>query len=194
MDKDKTAPEFQVSDRRFWVRDEALLDAAQEPKKRYPTYVEELKARTELAEKKLQDRLEELDRENEAFRARFRKAAARRAEQQQMEMLRGLLEVIDNLERALRAASADPDPHALKEGVDLSLRLFLSKLEAEGIEPIPLHGKTFDPRVAEAVGAEAVEDPALDQTVREVVEQGYQWRDQLLRPARVVVGQYTPEA
>ncbi len=193
-EKKEEQPTFQVSDRRFWAQDESLIERAPEPQTRYPTFVEELKARTELAEQKLREKIEKLDRENEEFRARFRKEAEKRAERQTFQILRGFLEVIDNLDRALEAARQTSDIAALQEGVQLSVSLFLSKLKAAGIEPLELEGQPYDPNQAEAVGAVEVADPDQDQTVQEVVQRGYRWGDQLLRPARVRVGQFQGEA
>lgn len=184
---------FQVSDRRFWALDEDLMRDAPEPERKYPTFVEELKARTELAERKLAEKIEALERENEAFRARFRKEAERRSEQVQLDILRDFLEVLDNLERALDAARGDVGVDALREGVRLSVELFLAKLRSAGVEPMKLLGEPFDPNVAEAVGTERIDDADLDQTVAVVVQNGYRWRDRLLRPARVRVAVFEPD-
>ena len=53
-------PRVRVTDRRFWVQDESLEEGASKPERRYPTMVEELKARTELAEQKLKEKLKKL--------------------------------------------------------------------------------------------------------------------------------------
>ncbi len=181
---------FQVSDRRFWAHDEQAIDRAAPPPERLPSYIEQLKARTEAAEAKLEEKLAQLESENEAFRARLRRDMENRAQQQTLRAVEGLLEVVDNLERALEAAEAAGDSGALVEGVRLNLQLFLEKLKAAGIEPLELVGQAYDPHLAEAVGAIPVDDPKQDQTVVEVVQKGFSSGDQLLRPARVRVGQY----
>ncbi len=53
MEKGKEESKFQVNDRRFWVQDESAEDKASVPTKKYPSLVEEMKARAELAEQKL---------------------------------------------------------------------------------------------------------------------------------------------
>ena len=53
--------------------------------------------------------------------------------------------------------------------------------------------KPFDPHEAEAVGVVAVDDPDLDQHIIEVVQRGFRWGEQVLRPARVRTGQYQAE-
>ncbi len=181
---------MQVNDRRFWVQDESAEDKASIPDKKYPSLVEELKARTELAEQKLREKIEKLDQENEAFRARLSKDMDRRMEQEKLELFSNFLELIDNLERALKAAHQTLGFEALKEGVQLNLELFLNKLKSLGIEPMDLLHQPFDPHEAEAVEVVAVDDPDLDQHVVEVVQRGFHWGEQVLRPARVRTGQY----
>jgi molecular chaperone GrpE len=179
---------FQVEDRRFWVNDEEALDRAPIPEKKYPSYIEELKSRTELAEQRLKDKMRKLDEENEAFRERLTRDMERRLEREKQTVLLGFLEVVDNLERALMASA---DLVSLKDGLRLNIDLFLSRLKAHGVEPIDPINEPFDPHEAEAVGVVAVDKPDLDHRVVEVVQKGYRLGDQLVRPARVRVGQYT---
>jgi molecular chaperone GrpE len=181
---------LQVNDRRFWVQDESAEEKASMPTRKYPSLVEELKARTELAEQKLREKIEELDQENEAFRVRLSKDMDRRMEQEKLELFSNFLELIDNLERALKAAHQNLSFEALEEGVQLNLELFLSKLKSLGIEPMELLHQPFDPHEAEAVGVVAVDDPNLDQHVVEIVQRGFRWGEQVLRPAQVRTGQY----
>lgn len=181
---------LQVHDRRFWVQDESAEEKASVPERQYPSLVEELKARTELAEQKLREKIANLDEENEAFRIRLSKEMERRLEQEKLELFSEFLELIDNFERALKADQDTLDLEALKEGVQLNLELFLSKLKALGIESMDLLHKPFDPHEAEAVGVVAVDDPALDQHVVEIVRRGFRWGEKILRPARVRTGHY----
>lgn len=181
--------EFQVTDKRFWVADESILERAQPAEQRFPSFVEELKARTEAAEMKLRERIDVLQQENDAFRERLERQVEQRVRRGRAELLRDLLEVIDNLERALEVAADSPDP-ALREGVALNLGLFLAKLKACGVEPFASLGLPFDPNLAEAIGAVDVEEPERDGTVVEVLQKGYLWEDQLLRPAIVRIGRF----
>jgi molecular chaperone GrpE len=184
---------LQVHDRRFWVQDESAEEKASVPDKRYPSLVEELKARTELAEQKLREKIARLDEENEAFRVRLSKEMERRMEQEKPELFRDVLELIDNFERAVKASQETLNFEALKEGVELNLELFLSKLKSLGIEPMELLHQPFDPHEAEAVGVVAVDDPDLDQHVVEVIQRGFRWGERVVRPARVRTGQYQPD-
>lgn len=186
-------PQIRVTDRRFWAQDESLVEEASETDRKYPTIVEELKARTELAEQKLKERLEQIDQENEAYRTRLKKELERQLNQEKLELFRNFLEIIDNLERALKAADEKSTPEDLREGVKLNLDLLLSKLKSIGIEPMEVLHQPFDPHQAEAMGTVPVDDPELDSQVTEVIQGGFRWGDQILRPARVRIGQYQGE-
>ena len=184
-------PRVRVTDRRFWAQDESLVEKASKPDRKYPTIVEELKARTELAEQKLKEKLKQIDQENEAYRVRLKKELERQLNQEKLELFRNFLEIINNLERALQAADDETStPEDLREGVKLNLDLLLSKLKAIGIEPMEVLHQPFDPHNAEAMGTVPVDDPELDQHVTEVIQAGFRWGDQVLRPARVRIGHY----
>ena len=190
MEERKEESPIQVTDRRFWVQDKAAIDNASIPARRYPTLVEELKMRTELAEQKLKEKVEKLHQENEAFRLRLEKDLEKRLEREKLELFRNFLEIFDNFERALQAAQETPSFEALNEGVRLNLELFLNKLRSLGIESMDVLHQPFNPHEAEAVGVVAVDDPDLDQHVAEVLQRGFRWGEQILRPARVRIGQY----
>ncbi len=179
---------FQVSDRRFWAQDESIIDRANVPESKYPSFVEELKARTEAAEQKLRERLEQLDKENAAYRERLERLVETRVDRIKADLLHEYLEVADNLERALGAATSADAFEALKEGVSLNLGLLLTKLRAAGVEPVETLHAPFDPAHAEAVGVISVERPEQDGLVLEELQKGYRLKDQVLRPARVRVG------
>jgi molecular chaperone GrpE len=103
---------------------------------------------------------------------------------------RGLLIVVDNLQRTIDAADGQAplttENAALIEGVRATLRVLLGTLERFGVRPISALGERFDPNLHEAVME--VDDPAQPPgTVAQVVEQGYTIHGRLLRPARVVV-------
>jgi molecular chaperone GrpE len=187
-DSNREQPGFQVSDRRFWVQDESIVDRATLTEVKYPSFVEELKARTEAAEQKLRERLDHLDKENAAYRERLERLVEQRVDRVKAALLLDYLEIADNLERALEAASAPEAFDALREGVALNLGLLLSKLRAAGVEPIETLQVPFDPAQAEAVGIIPVEDPGQDGLVLEQLQKGYRLNEQVLRPARVRVG------
>ncbi|GAB1103516.1 MAG: nucleotide exchange factor GrpE [Shewanella algae] len=98
-----------------------------------------------------------------------------------------LLPVIDNMERALVGADkADEATKPLFEGVELSLKSFLSAVEKFGVKQIDPMGEAFNPEQHQAIGMQpSAEFPA--NTVMLVMQKGYQLNERLLRPAMVMV-------
>jgi molecular chaperone GrpE len=106
-------------------------------------------------------------------------------------LLRDLLPIIDNLERAIGAASGGGNGKPLVEGVDLVRKAFLDTLQRHGVERVAAAGSQFDPAVHEAVAY--VESPSHD--AHQVIEEhqaGYRLNDRLLRPAMVTVSKGRP--
>jgi molecular chaperone GrpE len=108
-------------------------------------------------------------------------------------LLRDLLPVIDNLERALGAAGGGGNGKSLVDGVELVVKAFMDALQRNGVERVPAKGAPFDPAVHEAVAY--VESPSHDaQQVIEEHQAGYRLNDRLLRPAMVTVSKGRPGA
>lgn len=181
-----------VVDRRRWREDgEPNRDAAA-PVSRKPTYVEELEQRVAETEKQAQEyvgKYRQAAQEFEDARARMRKELAKDAERSRRDVLASLLEVVDNLDRAIEAARvAGKDANdPLLQGVDLVRQQFLAKLEGFGVHRIESDGRAFDPQVHEAVTTVPASDALPDGTVAGVVRQGYLIKDEVLRPALVAV-------
>jgi molecular chaperone GrpE len=189
-DEKTDTPDFHVIDRRFWVENESKIETATIPEVKYPSFIEELKTRTEAAEQKLAEKIQQLDQENAAYRERIDRQLEKRVSQERADFIKSLLEVIDNFERALSAADEASSFEALRDGVRLNLNLLLMKFTAAGVAPIENLNQPFDPSEAEALSVQTVSDPELDNKVVEVVQKGYRLGDQLLRPAVVHVGRY----
>ena len=101
-------------------------------------------------------------------------------------LLKELLPVLDNLERALEHGRQAEAPEALMEGLDLVRQDFLKVLGRFGVTPINSVGERFDPTFHHAVLEE--EAPEVeDQTVLKELQKGYLLQNRLLRPAMVVV-------
>lgn len=184
---------FQITDRRFWVSDESIMDRAAAPKDRYPSFVEELKARTEAAEQKLREKLNLLEEENQAYRERLNRQVEKRLTEEKATFFSEFLEVVDNLERAIESGRESKSFEAFHEGVSLNLTLLLNKLELAGVEAIENLHEIFDPAEAEAISVVSVEDSDLDNRIVEIVKKGYRFGDRLLRPSLVKVGQFSSE-
>ena len=103
-------------------------------------------------------------------------------------LARELLPALDNFERALAAAEAQPEnrDHHLTDGIRLVQSELLGALSRVGIEPDSPKGERFDPHRHEAVAQQPV-DGAEPGTIVEVYSAGYTYGDDVLRPAKVVV-------
>jgi molecular chaperone GrpE len=182
-----------VVDRRRWREDGQANPEATPPVSLKPTYVEELEQRAAQAEKQSQELLAKYRGAQQEFdeaRARLRKEVAKDAERNRREVFVSLLEVVDNLDRAIEAATkagtAAIDP--LLQGVEMVRQQFLSKLDGFGVKRIASENQTFDPLLHEAVTTVPAADAASDGRVLGVIAHGYRIGDDVLRPALVAVG------
>jgi molecular chaperone GrpE len=107
------------------------------------------------------------------------------------DLLRELLPVFDNLERASESARIATDPKAIADGVTMVTRLFGDTLTRLGGKRVTSIGTPFDPNLHEAVGQEESAEYPAGTVMREFVP-GYQFGDRLLRPAMVVVSRGAP--
>jgi molecular chaperone GrpE len=123
----------------------------------------------------------------ENYKKRIERTYADRAHSSKKDLLRDLLGVKDNLERALQyAGSSEAGSESLMEGVRLTQYQLNQMLQKEGVDPIEAEGQPFDPRLAEAI--QSVNDQSVDDhTVVKVVRTGYTYGDEVLRPAQVIV-------
>ena len=178
--------------------EEAAPHAAEE--RRLPSYVQELHDRTEQAERRAQEVLaayRQSQLEQDEFRKRLARDVERRADAEVANSLQALLDVADDLERALRHADEaltggeSPAFQGLLEGVRLVRDRFLSVLRERGVERLEVAGDRFDPEKAEAVRTVEVKDETRDGIVLEEIQPGYLYKGHLLRPARVAVGRLT---
>jgi molecular chaperone GrpE len=105
----------------------------------------------------------------------------------QEKLVSDLLPVVDNLERALAAITADDEVlKSLVEGVELTLRSFQDTLQKHSIVALDPHGEPFDPQVHQAMAMVDAPD-AEPNTVVNVFQKGYTLHGRLVRPAMVVV-------
>jgi molecular chaperone GrpE len=127
----------------------------------------------------------------------FRRRTARERDdwrrQAQEALLREILPVLDDFERALAAPSAPDAEPAFRTGVELIHRNFLTALERLGVRPFEAVGQPFDPTRHEAVGRVERAD-VDDETVVAEPLRGYLFQDRVLRPAQVVVAKHPPSA
>ncbi|MCZ6853598.1 MAG: nucleotide exchange factor GrpE [Gammaproteobacteria bacterium] len=101
-------------------------------------------------------------------------------------LTRELLPVLDSLEKAVESTALAKDADAIGEGVELSLKMFLSVLTKVGIEQLDPLGEPFNPQFHEAIAM--VENPDGEpNSVMEVIQRGYSLNGRLVRAAKVVV-------
>jgi molecular chaperone GrpE len=129
----------------------------------------------------------------DSYKKRVRKEMSEHETKAREAILRDFLEVADNLERAIASwqGGGEKDVKSVRDGVDLVLRLFRSKLERYSVTPIEAKGQPFDPHVHHAI-AEAPSTDATPGTVLHEVQRGYRAGERLLRPATVVVASAPP--
>jgi molecular chaperone GrpE len=124
--------------------------------------------------------------EMENFKKRIERTYADLTTSSKKDLLKKLLAVRDNLERALQYGTSSENGEGIMEGVRLTQYQLDGLLAQEGVKDIEAEGQPFDPRLEEAV--HSVDDPNVpDHTVVQVVRKGYTYQDQVLRPAQVVV-------
>jgi molecular chaperone GrpE len=161
---------------------------------------EEPTQQEEVAEQSLEERLAEAEAKAEEYLAtaqhvaadfeNYRKRAARDQEslvaRAHERLVKALLPILDDLERALEAASAHEEA-TLEEGVSLVHRSLADLLAREGLDEIATDG-AFDPHVHEALLSQPAED-AEPGSVLQVLQKGYRLGDVVVRPARVIVAE-----
>jgi molecular chaperone GrpE len=192
-DKEHEIP-VKVVDRRWWAnQDNANSAAATATPSLKPTYVEELEQKLAEKDKQLQDaiaRYRGASNEFEESRLRLRREIGKDIERARREVLAELLDVVDNLDRAIDAAKSSSAPDrvdTLLQGVEMVRRQFLAKLEGFGVKRIESQGQRFNPSLHEAVSTVPASTPEQDDTIVGVIRHGYRIGDDVLRPASVAV-------
>lgn len=100
-------------------------------------------------------------------------------------ILKEILPVVDNLERAIEHAGAGSENNPIIEGVNLVLRQLMTAFERLDVTPVEAQGQPFDPNLHEAISQQESDLPPG--SVVTVLQRGYKSNDRLLRPALVVV-------
>jgi len=99
-----------------------------------------------------------------------------------------LLPVIDSLDHALEVKGDSPDIHAMQEGVELTLKMFIDVMQKFGVEVLEPIGEPFNPEVHEALSM--VPSPEMDANmIVDVIQRGYLLNGRVIRAAKVVVSQ-----
>jgi molecular chaperone GrpE len=119
----------------------------------------------------------------ENYKKRIERDLSRIALDGRKTVLRKMLPVLDNLERAL----AFEDSDGVRGGLQATLRMFEGVLAGENVKAVPLKGLPFDPNLAEAIATQPAPEGVSEDTILEEAHKAYTMGDEVLRPAQVVV-------
>ncbi len=206
----KNEPELKVVDRRWWAQGETPAAEVEAWQPRKPTYIEELERQLADKDQQLRDIIARYKAANDEFegaRLRLRREIGKDIERGKRTILTELLDVLDNLDRAIAAArTPSAGPHAeaaqpvgpvegnaenrlkaLLQGVEMVRDQFLTRLEGFGVRRMKALGAPFDPARHEAASTVPTTDPGQEDKVVGVIREGYQIGDEVLRPAVVAV-------
>ena len=139
--------------------------------------------------KDLEDRYLRSEAEIQNMQNRYSKERAQLIKYQSQDLARDILPAMDNLERALAVKADDDASKQLKKGVEMTLEALVKSMKENGIVEIEADGRKFDPTLHQAVQTVAAENDDQKDTVVQVLQKGYKYKDRTLRPAMVVEAQ-----
>ncbi len=185
-----------VSDKRHWVNPDALKEDAKDKLdlERHPSFVAKLEEQMAENDKKLKEYIAAYKQkmaENDEFRARLQKDVEKRVDTAVANFFRQTIPLVDQIEMALNAAEKNHDIATLIDGLKMIQSGFARTFADFGLEALEVKGAPFNPADAEALQMMPVNVKEQDNTVMEVVQQGYRMKELLIRPAKVIVGRYT---
>lgn len=125
--------------------------------------------------------------EYENFRKRTERERSEISLRAQGDIVRALLEPLDDLQRIADFDPATTSAQSLHEGAEMVERKFLRVMESAGLEVVDAQDQRFDPAQHEALTMVPAERAEQDETVAQVYRKGYRFKGILLRPAQVVV-------
>jgi molecular chaperone GrpE len=138
----------------------------------------------------LNDRHLRLAAEFDNYRKRIDRERAELWSRAQAELVKTLLEALDDLQRVESIDVERATVETLHEGIRLVEKKLRRSLEVAGLESIDAEGEFFNPAIMEALMTLPAEHPEEDEVVADVFEKGYRFKDLLIRPARVRVKKY----
>ncbi len=131
----------------------------------------------------IRDYVKKMESEIQEIKERSQRNSNKIVDQKLSDFFKALLPVIDNFELSLRSADQEPTP--LAEGVRLIYQDFQNFLKSNGLEKVEGVGREFNPQIHDAVCTRISDE---DGKVLEELKTGYLYKDQVLRPAQVIVG------
>jgi len=143
-------------------------------------------AKKEIAE--LKDKYLRLYADFENFRRRTSKEKLELLSTASSDMVKLILPVVDDFERAKVSFDSSTDTEALKEGVDLIYTKLYKTLESKGLKPMQSKGETFDVEIHESIAQFPAPSEDMKGKVIDEIEKGYYLNDKVIRYAKVIVG------
>jgi molecular chaperone GrpE len=177
-----------MEDQNDYASDVAAPEAAPNTAESDTSPVDGSDATSELAEQR--DRYLRLAAEYDNFRRRTSKERQDAQQRGQADLLRSMIDALDDLARFAHVDPATTDAKTIVDGVSMVEKKVLKTLSGLGLEIVNPVGEPFDPALHEAVMTEPAASPEEDHMVARVFQPGYRFNGQLLRPARVVVKQW----
>ncbi len=185
-------PKIQVIDRRHWVAEDedAEKGDGKNIEERYPSFVEKLKKEAEEKDQRLKEYIaayKEKTSQTDELRARLQRDNDTRLDQFKANLFAKLLPILDNLKRAEDSAKTTSDFESLKQGINLVINQFVRELKDNDVNPLETKGLKFDPKIHEAFLVTETDDPEQDNMILEELEQGYMFKEKLIKAAKVKV-------
>lgn len=146
---------------------------------------EKLKAEVEKEKKEYLFLMAEFDN----FRKRTLKEKSELIKNAAESAFKGLLPIVDDFERAIKASENSDEASSIKEGMELIYKKLKKYMEQNGVKEMDPEDLEFDADKHEAISAVPVSDEAIKGKILDTVEKGYTINDKVLRHAKVVVGQ-----
>jgi molecular chaperone GrpE len=181
------------------------MDSTEQDKRRKSD--EKIKASRKALQEDFDKKLEEFKNKYEELNDQFLRVRAefsnykRRVEREQIEfsdyikgeLIKTFLPIIDDFEQMIQKGIQHNNEDSVFKGAKLIYDKFLQVLKDMGVEKIEAFGQEFDPQVHEALMLQKTEDKDKNGTVIDVFQEGYKLKEKLLRPSKVVVGEYDAE-
>lgn len=173
-------------DKKFEAHEVELLEVEEIPEKK-----------NQEAQASLEEKIREYEEQNLRIRAEFANYK-KRVEREQLEftkyfkgeILLSLLSIMDDFKMMFEKSSEGENEKSILEGAKLIYEKLLQILEKEGLEKVNALGEKFDPEIHEALMMKPIDNEDDHNKVIEVFQEGYKLQDRLLRPSKVIVGQY----
>ena len=163
------------------------------PEEETPQTPEEKLEQAQAEAAEAHDRFLRASAELENYKKRTQKEMAEFKRFANASLVKEILGVVDNLERAVESSNGTNDKEQLAQGLDLTLKELLKIFKTFHVTPVESLGEIFDPRYHQAMMQEETTDHPGNIVIKEL-QKGYMIHDRLLRPAMVVVSKAAPDA